>query len=368
MYVYDLALALQKLGHKPYVYTPFVGPLGRELEGLTIPVFNSLENLAFEPDIIHGHHHLPAMTALTRFPNVPAIFFCHGWTPQEEGPPIFPRILRYVAVSETCYDRLIINGIPEKRIQIILNFADMDRFKLRSNLPEKPKKALIFSNSASEDSWIPIVRQACEKMGIQLDVIGASAQKSVESPEMVLRDYHLVFAVGKAALEALSVGLSLIVCDYGRIGPLVSMDNVHAMRQLNFGLRALTSPISVEAVCREMSAYDSEDARHVSDYIRESASKSQTVNQLVALYQSVVIEFHELKGIENTHAELKAISRYLVASASNQKLDLDVYDTLSKIDQKIKFLENGYRHILGIPVFGRLFKKYFISALREKCL
>ncbi len=364
MYVYELALALQKLGHKPYVYTPILGKLGRELEALTIPVFSCLENLRFEPDIIHGHHHLPTMTALTRFPNIPAVFFCHGWTPQEESPPLFPRIMRYVAVSQTCYDRLIVNGVPEKRIQVLLNFVDMVRFKQRSNLSLKPQKALIFSNSASEESWIPIVRQACEKMHIQLDVVGAKVQKAVSAPELVLRDYDIVFAVGKAALEALSVGVSLILCDYGRIGPLVCMDNVDMMRHLNFGLRVLDRPLSVEEVCREIAAYDAENALRVSSYIRESACLNQAVSQLVALYQSVIMGFQELKGAENTREELHAVSRYLAATSINRKLDMDLYDKVNKIDQKIQFLENCYRFILRIPIVGRLFRKYFYMPLK----
>ena len=47
------------------------------------------------------------MTAPLRFPGVPAVYVYHGWRPWEEAPPRFPRILRYIAVSRPCRDRLV---------------------------------------------------------------------------------------------------------------------------------------------------------------------------------------------------------------------------------------------------------------------
>ena len=44
--------------------------------------------------------HVEALTALARFPGVPAIFVCHGFRPWQESPIRHPRIARYVAVDE----------------------------------------------------------------------------------------------------------------------------------------------------------------------------------------------------------------------------------------------------------------------------
>ena len=81
LYVRDLALGLIKRGHTVFAYSTNLGDVARELQSAGIEVVNNLDQLEFEPNIIHGHHHLDTMTALLRFPHVPAIFVCHGSNP-----------------------------------------------------------------------------------------------------------------------------------------------------------------------------------------------------------------------------------------------------------------------------------------------
>src|SRR5262249_54164013 len=148
LYVRDVAEALLKLGHTPIVYSPEHGAVAAEIRSTTVPVVSDLKSISSQPDIIHGHHHLETMTALLRFRGVPAVYFCHGWIPWEECPPIFSRIARYVAVDHTCRDRLLFeHGIPETRVTTLLNFVNLGLFPSRPPLPEKPARALVFSNN-----------------------------------------------------------------------------------------------------------------------------------------------------------------------------------------------------------------------------
>src|SRR5438876_1119542 len=140
LYVRDLAIALLKRGHMPIAYSTKLGDIAQEIRAATVPVIDNLDALAAPPDVIHGHHHLDTMTALLRFPGVPAISFCHGWLPWEEIPPRFPRILRYIAVDRVCLDRLTLeHGISSAHTQLLLNFVDLKRFKGRSPLPARPQ-------------------------------------------------------------------------------------------------------------------------------------------------------------------------------------------------------------------------------------
>ena len=43
-----------------------------------------------------------------------------------------------------------------------------------------------------------------------------------ESPELLLPKYEIVFAKGKAAMEAMAVGTAVILCDFSGVGPMVS--------------------------------------------------------------------------------------------------------------------------------------------------
>jgi hypothetical protein len=151
-------------------------------------VTDNLDSLATPPDVIHGQHHAETMTALLHFPDTPAVTVCHGWLPWPETPVRFPRIRCYVTVDHTCRDRLRFeHAIPEDRVSVLLNFADLDRFQPRGPLPPRPKHALVFSNNAGPDTYVRAVRGACERSGIVLDVVGQAAGVVSNQPEAMLR-------------------------------------------------------------------------------------------------------------------------------------------------------------------------------------
>src|SRR6185503_12317531 len=213
LYVRELALWLLRNGHSPIVYSSKLGEVASEIRQATVPVVDDLADVAVQPDLIHGQHHVETMTALLHFPHTPAVFFCHGWLPWEETPPHFPRILRYVAVDDTCRDRLVCeHGIEEEVVRVILNFVDLKRFVPRGELSAKPRRALVFSNSASETTYVANVREACRRAGISLDVVGSKAGRTSERPEKILGQYDIVFAKARCALEALAVGTAVVLC------------------------------------------------------------------------------------------------------------------------------------------------------------
>jgi Glycosyltransferase Family 4 len=311
LYVRDIALALLNRGFSPVAYSSLLGEVAQELRAATVPVIDRLDALAVAPDVIHGHHHLETMTALLHFPNVPAISFCHGWLPWEEMPPKFSRISRYVAVDETCRDRLILeHAIPERRVRLLLNFVDLKRFKSRAALPQKPKRALVFSNYASEESILPTIRAACVQFNISLDAVGMSSRNSTSRPELLLPNYDLVFAKGRAALEALAVGNAVVLCDAVGVGPIVTTENMEKLRRLNFGIRALRNPMETGVLCDEIARYDALDAAQVCACVRGTAGMDSALDDLLNLYREVVEE-HKRMPAPDTAAEMREVSTYL---------------------------------------------------------
>lgn len=319
LYVRDLAIGLLKRGHTPVAYSTRLGEVAEELRAATVPVIDNLDALGLAPDIIHGQHHLDAMTALLSFPGVPAVFFCHGWLPWEEMPPRFPRILRYVAVDHTCRDRLLLeHAIAEERIRVIFNFVDLERFKPRGPLPDRPGRALIFSNWANENTHVPAVRRACAEQGIRVDVLGAAAGKACATPEHVLGDYDIVFAKARCALEALAVGTSVIVCDARGLGPMVTTGEFKRLRSLNFGIRTLRDPIKDDVVSRELARYNPGDASEVSQRIRAEAGLDRALDEIISLYEDVIREYRR-EGSLDMADEVRAAAAYLYSLAPRLK-------------------------------------------------
>ena len=264
LYVRDVAIELLRRGHHPVAYSTRLGAIADELRAATVPVVDRLDRLGQVPDIVHGQHHLETMTALLSFPATPAVYFCHGWLPWEEAPPRFPRIVRYVAVSEFIRERLIAEcRIPPDKTHVILNFFDQRRFPPRRPLPAVPKHALAFGNSFSERVNLPMLREACRRMDITLDAAGAGVGQPEVHPGKRLAEYDLVFAYGRAAIEAMAVGAAVILCDAQRMGQMVTVETFPTRRRLNFGLRALSRSLDRHPRGRIL-RYDCEDASALS--------------------------------------------------------------------------------------------------------
>jgi hypothetical protein len=358
LYVLDLAMRLLARGHLPICYSPELGEVADELQRATIPVVDNLDDVGASPDVIHGHHHLESMTALARFPGVPAVYVCHGWSPWPEVPPRFPRILRYAAVSEAIRDKLIYqHGIPQGLVTVLLSFVDLDRFPPRGPLPDRPARALVFSNAASEGTYLPAVREACVRAGISLDVIGTASGNPCPDPGRVLGRYDVVFAKGRAALEAAAVGCAVILCDEAGAGPLVTASSVEDVRALNFGQRLLREPIEAGSLHRELLRFDADDARDVSCRVRATAGPDTAVDAFVGLYREVIDE-HAQAGLDDSEAEGRALAaylRWLSPRAKGTEAAVLALETAAKeareMESREKTLEAAYLELQGTATF-----------------
>ena len=319
LYARDVALALLRRGHQPVAYSTHLGAVARELREATVPVIDDLAQLAVAPDIIHAQHHLDAMTAMLRFPQVPAVYFCHGWVPWEEMPPKFPSLRTYVAVDDLCAERLHSeSGIAPAQIRLIRNFVDLTRVEMRADLPARPRRALVFSNYAREDGYLGIVRKACVLRNIEVEAIGIHSGRVETNPASLLHNYDIVFAKARSAIEAMASGAAVIVCDAAGLAGIVTDDNYAAGRALNFGVRTLSRAITVEAILAELDAYDAAQARRVGLRIRDEADMERAVDAIVETYAQAIAA-HRAVPVD-AHSQLIAASDYLRGIAAVAKV------------------------------------------------
>lgn len=289
MYVRDLALELQRQGHTPAVFSSPTGSAADRLRAAGVVVSDRLGRLE-QPDIIHGHHCVPTMLAVKHWPTVPAIHICHDHLSPHDATPRHDRIRRHFGVSRVCVQRLLDEGVPFDRVALLPNFVDTARFLPRLPLPRRPRRALVFSNYANEASHLPAVRAACRTAGLELDVAGVAVGHILDEPELALGSYDIVFAKGKAAIEALAVGSAVVLCDFAGVGPMVTAAQFDWLRDRNFGFEALQDPLAPGPILREIARYDADDAAQVRDLIRAAAGLDQAVERLVTTFRVVIAE------------------------------------------------------------------------------
>ena len=308
LYTRDLAVALRREGHRVVVFAPTLGEVAEEIRQHGVATISSLDQLGATPDLIHGQHHLQAMAAMTRFPDVPAIFVCHGWLPWQEAPPRFPSIRRYVAVDSLRRDRLIFeHGIDAGMIEVIENFVDVERFRHRTDpLPPRPRRALLFSNQAGENDLSETIRAVCASRDLDLEIVGYHSGRTVGQPELLLPEFDLVLARGRSALEAMATGAAVILCDIEGDGPMVTPENFEGLRSLNFGVGALQHPLDRDRLARAVDSYDPGQAERVSELVRQRCTLPQAVEKLLRIYHDVLLE----RPAGSTSPEIST-SRYL---------------------------------------------------------
>lgn len=285
----DLAFGLAALGELPMVYTPQPGSVAEELRAGGITVVDDLRDVPFPPDIVHGNQHLETIQALMAFPQARGIFVCHARLAWPATPPLTDRIQHYVAVDHNCLERLTAEyAIPPEKVSVIYNAVDTARFRQRSPLPDRPQRALVFSNYATDDNYLAAIRAACQEIGLPLDVIGSGVGKPSDRPQDALPNYDLVFAKARCAIEAMAVGTAVILCDEFGLGPMVISREVPELRKWNFGMRLLQSPITPRGVAVEIARYNGADARQVSDYIRSHSAADRAAKEYSSLHAKVM--------------------------------------------------------------------------------
>lgn len=339
LFVRDIARGLMRAGHRPVIYSPRLGPLAAEIRKETIPVIDDLAQLSAPPDVIHGQHVNETLTALLHFQNTPALYFCHDWYFPEDCPPRFPRILRYATVDDQCYDKLVWEcGVPEERVHVICQFVDLERFTPRSPLPIGPRRAAILCNHTKDNEHLKAAREACARHGLTLDVYGAGVGNVCVRPEETLRDYDVVFAKGRAALEAAATGAAVIVYWWRRLGPMVRTHDLDRLRTDGFGIRLMSPQLSPEefgrAIEQALEQYDPEDAAEVSRRVRASAGRDVAVSKLLELYEEVISEYAATPPDRESEGRAAATHvRNITLSFSQQRAAIFNSTTLRLADQ-----------------------------------
>ena len=301
----QIARGLNRRGHRPIVFAPYVGgglTAGLRLSG--IAVVDRLSQVGCTPDIIHGQHNVTTVMALAAFPRTRALFSCHDFDAPKDRAPLVPRIRRYLAVDDSCRERLVRDGAPQERIEVVHNAVDLDQYRLRGPLPRTPGRALVLTKGADH---LAVVRSAAARAGLTLDELGSGAGSVVDDLPARLPAYDIVIATARMAKEAIAAGCAVVVCDHRGFAGLATTDTLDEWRRYNFGRRILAQPATADRLADAFARYDPDDAARVSRIVRAEDNLESHVDRLEAIYGAILDEAEAT----DPAADLEALAPFL---------------------------------------------------------
>jgi Glycosyltransferase Family 4 len=301
----QIARGLNRRGHRPIVFAPYVGGgLTDRLRRVGIAVVDRLNQVGCTPDIIHGQHNVTTVMALAAFPRTPALFSCHDFDAPKDRPPLVPRIRRYLAADDSCRERLVRDGAPQDRIAVVYNAVDLDQYQLRGPLPQRPVRALVLTKGIEH---LAVVRAAAARAGLALEELGSGAGAVVDDLPARLPSYDIVIATARMAKEAIAAGCAVVVCDHRGFAGLVTTDVLDEWRRYNFGRHLLAQPTTGDRLLDAFARYDADDAARVSGMVRTTDDLDSHIDQLEAIYDSILDD----PGAVDPAGDLQALAPFL---------------------------------------------------------
>ena len=304
----QIARGLNRRGHRPIVFAPYVGGgLTAGLRQSGIAVVDRLDQVGCTPDIIHGQHNVTTVMAVAAFPRTPALFSCHDFDAPKDRAPLLPRIRRYLAVDDGCRERLVRDGAPQDRIDVVYNAVDLDQYRRRGPLPRRAERALVLTKGTAH---LGVVRSAAARAGLALDEIGSGAGAVVDDLPDRLPAYDIVIATARMAKEAIAAGCAVVVCDHRGFAGLATTGTLEEWRRHNFGRRILAQPATEDRLVEAFARYDAEDATHVTGIVRAQDGLDSHLDRLEGIYRSILDEARAPGAIDPAR-DLEALAPFL---------------------------------------------------------
>jgi len=217
---------------------------------------------------------------------------------------VMPRIRRYLAVDESCRERLVRDGAPADRIEVVYNAVDLDRYRPRGPLPMRAGRALVLTKGHEH---LDIVRSAAATAGLVLDELGSGAGAVVDDLPARLPAYDIVIATARMAKEAICAGCAVVVCDHRGFAGLATTATLDEWRRHNFGRRILAQATTEAGLVDAFARYDADDATRVSGIVRAEDNLDAHIDRLTGIYESILDE----PGTIDPAADLEALAPFL---------------------------------------------------------
>jgi methyl-accepting chemotaxis protein len=290
LYTKDLAAFLVGQGHSVTVFSPALGPVAEEIKKIKgVKVINNLDLIKDEKfDILHVHHNVNAYIVREYFPDVPAVMVIHGVLPEYEQPPRMDLgISKYIAVSEEVQRHLQSEyDISPKRIEVVYNWVNTDRFYPRHKISNSPERMLVLSNHLEE--WQEdIYKEVCESRNIDFLHVGLP-ENPVQNVEEYINESDVVVTLGRGAMESMACERNVIISDIHGVDGMLTPQLYEESIQNNLSGRRYHKKLTKDLFEEELNKYSVSNAEKMREIADKNHNRERNISKILSIYEEVM--------------------------------------------------------------------------------
>lgn len=288
-YVVTVADHLQRLGHDVWLHALECGEAADHARSLGLRVAERPEQLPPDPQALIVQDGAVAALLAERHPAVPQIFVAHSDIFDLQLPLVLPGLTAAVVALYDRVERRLRAHAGGARVVRLSQPIDVERFKPRSVLPQRPRIALTFGNYV-HGARLELLRQACERAGLELRHVGSHGGGTTTDPAGMLNAADVVFGKARAVLEAMACGRAVYVFDHNGAEGWVTDGNRAALAADNFGGQSQPIEVDADRLAADLARYDAASGLANRDFVVARHAATKHAAALVELLHEVVAE------------------------------------------------------------------------------
>lgn len=360
----ELALGLQARGIRTAVFTSRIGPLADRLIDAKIPVVDRLEDVPFQPQLIHGQGNLETLIALTHLPKLQAVFSCDDRDAWREAPPSHTRILRYASSSPRVAAWFTSGcGISAEKCRVLAAPIKLNGSGNQSSPAQAAVAKAVIHHRI--EAPLEVMRTACAIEGIVLETVGGPAG----SPQqLLLAPPEVVFASGRAAVEALALGHPVILAGGNAVGEAVTEESYEEAKSRNFAPNPDRPSLTADELAIELATSRLKRTTRLEEFVRQDFDFDATIAAWIGLYREILEASPPRANARRDQKEMAQFLGQLAARGHEEDRKVEaVHESLRRLAQhQINPEKSGEPDVLSETLAAHLFVKSAESQPKPK--
>ena len=289
---------LSRKGHKVTVYSKYFSlPFINEFKQNNIRPVDNLEIIKNENfDIGHIQQNIPVYEVRNYFPRLPLVMWIHGIIPYLEQPPFIDLNISMFLVNNLEGKKYVEKKfhINPKKICIIRNIIDPEKFHSTTPININPKRALVISNKITHEKE-EMIKKVLSKLKIKYKFIG-SRFGQIPHSELIkyINQADIVFTVALGAMETMMCGRIPILFDYNYApydDGIVTKDNFDSLKEYNFSGRATKQIFDEEKLIQEIQKYKASSSKELQKLAKINYDAKHKINDFIKIYKQTIKNF-----------------------------------------------------------------------------